>query len=173
VISPGQDLYVHSLFRERQQTVVPFCEGLTNYLESFPSFVSKRPHSEHSSTDFGPSNATNTIHVDDLVGFFFDLCPLVPIDVPQSRNFALNPREGLKIAAFKNAHTPEGMADRELEKLSLYLIHIAQRSDFTALTHKVCLQRTSQSFFYMFFGHRIGSMSSSNSGLHSNIHYHG
>ncbi|KAF7311350.1 HAD subfamily IIID h [Mycena kentingensis (nom. inval.)] len=40
---------------------------------------------------FPQFNASNTIHVDDL-----------------SRNFALNPKEGLKIAAFKGAHTPRG-----------------------------------------------------------------
>jgi ubiquitin-like domain-containing CTD phosphatase 1 len=38
----------------------------------------------------------------------------------QSRNFALNPKEGLKISAFKNAHTREAMADRELDKLARY-----------------------------------------------------
>ncbi|PPQ66466.1 hypothetical protein CVT26_011224 [Gymnopilus dilepis] len=68
---------------------------------------------------FPQFNATNTIHVDDL-----------------SRNFALNPKEGLKISAFKNAHTPEAIADRELQKLARYLIHIAGVSDFTTLSHK-------------------------------------
>ncbi|KAF8892432.1 HAD-like domain-containing protein [Infundibulicybe gibba] len=61
----------------------------------------------------------NTIHVDDL-----------------SRNFALNPREGLKIHAFKNAHTPEAMADRELDKLSRYMLHIANIDDFRNLSHR-------------------------------------
>jgi len=64
---------------------------------------------------FGPKN---TIHVDDL-----------------SRNFALNPTEGLKIHAFKNAHTAEAMADRELEKLSRYMVHIAAVDDFRTLKH--------------------------------------
>ncbi|KAF8911046.1 HAD-like domain-containing protein [Gymnopilus junonius] len=68
---------------------------------------------------FPQFNATNTIHVDDL-----------------SRNFALNPKEGLKISAFKNAHTPEAAADRELKKLAHYMIHIAGVSDFTTLSHK-------------------------------------
>ncbi|CAA7271590.1 unnamed protein product [Cyclocybe aegerita] len=68
---------------------------------------------------FPQFNATNTIHVDDL-----------------SRNFALNPKEGLKISAFKDAHTPEAMADRELEKLARYLVHIANAPDFTTLAHK-------------------------------------
>jgi len=64
-------------------------------------------------------NASNTIHVDDL-----------------SRNFALNPKEGLKIHAFKNAHTPEAMADQELDKLSRYMLHIANVVDFRTLSHK-------------------------------------
>ncbi|KAG6917925.1 hypothetical protein DXG01_000362 [Tephrocybe rancida] len=53
----------------------------------------------------------------------------------QSRNFALNPKEGLKIQAFKNAHTPEAMADRELNKLARYLLHI-HLVDFKTLHHK-------------------------------------
>ncbi|KAG6814565.1 hypothetical protein H0H92_000093 [Tricholoma furcatifolium] len=67
---------------------------------------------------FPQYNATNTIHIDDL-----------------SRNFALNPKEGLKIQAFKNAHTPEAMADRELNKLAQYLVHI-HPLDFKSLRHK-------------------------------------
>ncbi|KAF9527031.1 HAD subfamily IIID h [Crepidotus variabilis] len=68
---------------------------------------------------FPQFDATNTIHIDDL-----------------SRNFALNPGEGLKISAFKHAHTTEAMADRELEKLARYMVHIASIPDFTTLTHK-------------------------------------
>jgi len=68
---------------------------------------------------FPQYNATNTIHVDDL-----------------SRNFALNPKEGLKIQAFKNAHTLEAMADRELSKLAEYMLHIAPVADFRVLSHK-------------------------------------
>ncbi|KAF9482815.1 HAD-superfamily subfamily IIID h [Pholiota conissans] len=68
---------------------------------------------------FPQFNAKNTIHVDDL-----------------SRNFALNPKEGLKISAFKNAHTPEAWADKELERVARYMIHIANVEDFTTLTHK-------------------------------------
>ncbi|RDB21193.1 Ubiquitin-like domain-containing CTD phosphatase 1 [Hypsizygus marmoreus] len=68
---------------------------------------------------FPQFNAANTVHVDDL-----------------SRNFALNPKEGLKIPAFKKAHTAEGMADRELDKLARYLLHIAPVDDFRALSHK-------------------------------------
>ncbi|EKM55328.1 uncharacterized protein PHACADRAFT_255874 [Phanerochaete carnosa HHB-10118-sp] len=66
---------------------------------------------------FGPNN---TIHVDDL-----------------GRNFALNPNQGLKIHAFKEAHKPEAQADRELWKVSKYLMHIARTyDDFSALNHK-------------------------------------
>ncbi|KAF4578966.1 hypothetical protein EYR36_000775 [Pleurotus pulmonarius] len=67
---------------------------------------------------FPQFDASNTIHIDDL-----------------SRNFALNPGSGLKISAFKDAHTPAAMADRELEKLSRYLVHIAGVPDFRALRH--------------------------------------
>jgi len=56
----------------------------------------------------------------------------------ESRNFALNPGEGLKIQAFKNAHTAEAMADRELDKLSRYMLHMSNVSDFRTLSHKVC-----------------------------------
>lgn len=68
---------------------------------------------------FPQFNASNTIHVDDL-----------------SRNFALNPKEGLKIQPFKNAHTSGAMADRELDKLSRYMLHIANVADFRTLSHK-------------------------------------
>ncbi|KIK08238.1 hypothetical protein K443DRAFT_588773 [Laccaria amethystina LaAM-08-1] len=68
---------------------------------------------------FSQFNAANTIHVDDL-----------------SRNFALNPGEGLKIHPFKNAHTQEAMADRELDKLGQYMLHIANIEDFRTLKHK-------------------------------------
>ncbi|RXW22313.1 hypothetical protein EST38_g3536 [Candolleomyces aberdarensis] len=54
-----------------------------------------------------------------------------------SRNFALNPKEGIKIHAFKNAHTSEAMADRELEKLTRYLLHITSFDDFRTIAHKV------------------------------------
>lgn len=67
---------------------------------------------------FPQFDASNTIHVDDL-----------------SRNFALNPNEGLKIQAFKSAHSAEAMGDRELEKLGKYLLHIAG-VDFRTLLHK-------------------------------------
>ncbi|KAE9395395.1 HAD-superfamily subfamily IIID h [Gymnopus androsaceus JB14] len=67
---------------------------------------------------FPQFNATNTIHVDDL-----------------GRNFALNPQSGLKIHAFKNAHSPEAQADRELEKLARYMVHIAPLADLGTLSH--------------------------------------
>ncbi|KAH6918444.1 ubiquitin family proteint [Coprinopsis sp. MPI-PUGE-AT-0042] len=68
---------------------------------------------------FPQFNASNTVHIDDL-----------------SRNFALNPKEGIKISAFKNAHTAESMGDRELVKLTRYLLLIAQTGDFRTLSHK-------------------------------------
>ena len=56
----------------------------------------------------------------------------------QGRNFALNPNQGLKIRAFKDAHTTEAQADQELSKVSRYLVHIANAcEDFTNLNHKV------------------------------------
>lgn len=62
----------------------------------------------------------NTIHVDDL-----------------GRNFALNPNEGLKISPYRNAHTLSAGEDRELDYLSIYLVHIANAApSFTAFRHK-------------------------------------
>lgn len=59
----------------------------------------------------------------------------------QGRNFALNPNQGLKISAFKEAHTPQAMADRELDKVSRYMVHLANTyDDFTNINHKVCEQ---------------------------------
>ncbi|TFK30056.1 ubiquitin family proteint [Coprinopsis marcescibilis] len=68
---------------------------------------------------FPQFNASNTVHIDDL-----------------SRNFALNPKEGIKISAYKNAHTAEARADRELVKLTRYLLHVANVEDFRTLKHK-------------------------------------
>ncbi|KAF9013944.1 HAD-like domain-containing protein [Cyathus striatus] len=68
---------------------------------------------------FPQFSAANTLHVDDL-----------------SRNFALNPKEGLKIRAFKNAHAAESRADRELYKLTQYMVYIAHVEDFRLLSHK-------------------------------------
>ncbi|KAF9169606.1 hypothetical protein BGX21_010211 [Mortierella sp. AD011] len=67
---------------------------------------------------FPQYNARNTIHIDDL-----------------SRNFAMNPRSGLKIGAFKNGaisrHT-----DRELYHLARYLVDISKANDFKEIDHK-------------------------------------
>ncbi|KAG0369545.1 HAD-like domain-containing protein [Gamsiella multidivaricata] len=67
---------------------------------------------------FPQYTARNTVHVDDL-----------------SRNFAMNPRSGVKIGAFKNGalsrHT-----DRELFYLARYLINISKALDFKELDHK-------------------------------------
>ncbi|OBZ69263.1 Ubiquitin-like domain-containing CTD phosphatase 1 [Grifola frondosa] len=69
---------------------------------------------------FPQFSAKNTVHVDDL-----------------GRNFALNPGQGLKIAAFKDAHTPQAMRDRELDRLARYLVHIAgTHGDFCNVNHK-------------------------------------
>ncbi|KAL5529487.1 hypothetical protein ACEPAG_5472 [Sanghuangporus baumii] len=68
---------------------------------------------------FPQYNASNTIHIDDL-----------------SRNFALNPGEGLKISAFKEAHTLRASEDRELEKLARYMVHIAILPDLRSIDHK-------------------------------------
>ncbi|WWC62544.1 HAD hydrolase, family IIID [Kwoniella dejecticola CBS 10117] len=63
-------------------------------------------------------SAKNSIHIDDL-----------------SRNFALNPGEGLKIRPYNKAGQAEGLADQELIKLGRYLINIATVEDFTTLDH--------------------------------------
>ncbi|EPS99032.1 hypothetical protein FOMPIDRAFT_1061039 [Fomitopsis schrenkii] len=69
---------------------------------------------------FPQFDASNTIHVDDL-----------------GRNFALNPGQGLKIAPFKDAHLPQATADRELDKLARYMVHIATaHEDFRTVDHK-------------------------------------
>jgi hypothetical protein len=59
------------------------------------------------------------------------------IGFAQGRNFALNPRQGLKISAFRDAHTPRAMADRELDDLAKYLLHVATIDDMETLNHKV------------------------------------
>lgn len=62
-------------------------------------------------------NKTNTIHVDDL-----------------SRNFALNPKNGLKIPAFKNALQTRA-TDKVLLRLAKYLCLIASQADLSTLDH--------------------------------------
>ena len=84
------------------------------------------------------SGARNTIHIDDLVRVLLSLCQTGIFNVIQGRNFALNPNQGLKISPFKDAHTPQAMADRELDRVARYMVHIANaHSDFTSINHKV------------------------------------
>ncbi|KAL1709633.1 HAD-like domain-containing protein [Schizophyllum commune] len=68
---------------------------------------------------FPQFNASNTVHVDDL-----------------SRNFALNPKEGIKIRAFKHAASQEARQDTELFKLAAYLVHVGQAPDLRIFSHK-------------------------------------
>ncbi|GHJ83719.1 hypothetical protein NliqN6_0121 [Naganishia liquefaciens] len=63
-------------------------------------------------------SAKNTIHIDD------------------SRNFALNPGEGLKIRPYKKAGTPEGARDDQLPKLGRYLVALAKLPDFRTVDHQ-------------------------------------
>jgi ubiquitin-like domain-containing CTD phosphatase 1 len=63
-------------------------------------------------------SSKTTIHIDDL-----------------SRNFALNPSNGLKIRAFKDAELTR-TNDFELLLLTRYLLLIAELEDFSELTHK-------------------------------------
>ncbi|KAI6109645.1 HAD subfamily IIID h [Pisolithus sp. B1] len=58
---------------------------------------------------FPQFSAKNTVHVDDL---------------------------GLKIHAFKHAHTEQAQGDRELEKLARYMVYIASLDDFRTVKHK-------------------------------------
>lgn len=50
------------------------------------------------------------------------------------RNFLMNPQNGLKIRAFRQAHQNRA-TDRELLRLASYLEDIAQVSDISALNH--------------------------------------
>lgn len=77
---------------------------------------------------FPQFSAKNTIHVDDL-----------------SRNFALNPKCGLKISAFKHAPVKR-LTDRELYYVARYLLLIVNVDDFTTLNHKVKAKRMTCSF---------------------------
>lgn len=46
---------------------------------------------------------------------------------------------GIKIPAFKDVATsPAARSDRELERLTRYLLHVASADDVSALNHKVC-----------------------------------
>ncbi|KAK8858593.1 HAD hydrolase, family IIID [Kwoniella newhampshirensis] len=93
----------------------------------FPIFIQRNgqpyKHEVKPLAYFWASNSSwsvkNTIHIDDL-----------------SRNFALNPGEGLKIRAFNRAGHREGEADRELYRLGQYLVNIATDvDDFTTINH--------------------------------------
>merc|ERR1711862_519408 len=64
---------------------------------------------------YGPEN---TIMFDDL-----------------RRNFVMNPRSGLKIRPFKQAHINR-QTDKELVKLSKYLRFIRHAKDFSKLDHR-------------------------------------
>jgi NLI interacting factor-like phosphatase. len=63
-------------------------------------------------------NPTNTIMFDDI-----------------RRNFLMNPRNGLRIRPFREAHLNRG-SDRELKRLGRYLDEIATVEDLTALNHR-------------------------------------
>ncbi|KAI8352196.1 HAD-like domain-containing protein [Mortierella sp. GBAus27b] len=67
---------------------------------------------------FPQFSARNTIHIDDL-----------------SRNFAMNPRSGLKIGAYKNGAISRH-SDQELFHLARYLVEITRSPNFTLLDHK-------------------------------------
>lgn len=51
------------------------------------------------------------------------------------RNFLMNPNNGLRISAFRHAHTNRA-TDRELLKLAKYLKIIADVDDFGTLNHR-------------------------------------
>jgi ubiquitin-like domain-containing CTD phosphatase 1 len=67
----------------------------------------------------------NTIHIDDL-----------------SRNFAMNPQQGLKILPFKNApgkftsYVVSRHSDKELLYITKYLLQLALVDDFETVSHK-------------------------------------
>jgi ubiquitin-like domain-containing CTD phosphatase 1 len=63
-------------------------------------------------------NERNTIMFDDL-----------------RRNFVMNPQAGLRIRAFRNAHTARA-TDNELLHLTRYLLDIAELEDLSGLDHR-------------------------------------
>ena len=63
-------------------------------------------------------SAKNSVHVDDL-----------------SRNFAMNPKSGLKISAFKNGPQSRNF-DRELIYLRRYLLELKDQEDWSDVEHK-------------------------------------
>jgi hypothetical protein len=90
-------------------TFFSHCHALNSLVLSTDIIWAKFPH----------FSSKNTIHVDDL-----------------SRNFALNPKCGLKISAFKHAALKR-LTDRELYYVARYLLLIVEVDDFTTLNHKV------------------------------------
>lgn len=69
--SAGQNLHVYRLLTTEQQTLESFCKGTTDYLEPLFAVVSSSMANFYLTprrTDLKPlSDASNTIHVDDLV----------------------------------------------------------------------------------------------------------
>ena len=52
----------------------------------------------------------------------------------------MNPRSGIIVSQFKNAHTEAAAADRELDLLAQYMANIAQADDVSKISHKVRIQ---------------------------------
>ncbi|PHJ17930.1 had family iiid protein [Cystoisospora suis] len=69
-------------------------------------------------------SASNTLHIDDL-----------------SRNFAFNPKNGIKVSAYKRENRQK---DGELYFLSFYLKLVADEKDVTKLRHKDWRERVSE-----------------------------
>ncbi|BGP12797.1 hypothetical protein JCM10213_008058 [Rhodosporidiobolus nylandii] len=65
----------------------------------------------------GQYTAENTLHIDDL-----------------SRNFALNPKNGIKVHAYKDALF-NGSTDRELLYVAKYLLQLVDKADVTQFDH--------------------------------------
>lgn len=89
--------------------------------------------------NFPRYNRKNTVHVDDM-----------------SRNFALNPQNGIKVSAFRKSKGSSKSKDNELELLSKYLIKIAAFDDLSALQHSVTekylfllISNIKESFFFL------------------------
>lgn len=72
---------------------------------------------------FAQWNETNTIMIDDL-----------------RRNFLMNPAQGLRIRAFRNAPVARA-TDDELKHLARYLQSIADVDDFRTLDHRAWCER--------------------------------
>lgn len=82
----------------------------------------------------GPQwNERNTVHVDDL-----------------SRNFVMNPRNGIPVKAFYIKEGSNPTSDRELFDLAKYLINIASQADLSAPDHPVRLSKLSLVYFHTY-----------------------